>query len=408
MINKRLIAIWMVLVLVLGLLAGCSSNVPQEEEAVTDLIVESEQQEMSGGAPEKGENNAQSSQQGNASSNQGQTNQSSGGTVSDDPDAPVSNTPDSGNISDQKPDANQGSEPNGGEQSEPGNPGSTEPSGPEIDLEAETIPDGVKKENLIKIIAYNIRCTNDGINSENGFKNDIADRAPRFKMLVDELNADILALSEASKPWIEYLQKNIEGSKYKMLYQYRGVNNTEAQPLLFDQTKFDLLDSGYFWLTETPDVESKADKANYLRGATWAKLKVKATGKQFLYYSTHLEGYDETVKLSYQVIRNHASKHGGFTKLPVFVSGDFNTRPWSPGYSEFAQTFNDFNDYLGFDDSCTVHGYYPDRVDPNYIIDYVMGDQKYVVPTHYEVLNRQYLGGCISDHRGIYAECYVK
>jgi len=397
---KRLIALFTILVLSLGLLTGCKSNVPDEEEAVTDLIVEGEQQEMSGDAPEKVEGPDNSSQQSNPS-----TNQPSGGSVSSDPDAPVSNTPDGGSA-DQKPDGDQGSEPNEGEQSEPGNPGSTEPSEPSNpgSAEQETDPNlkDVDAGNFIKIIAYNVRNGNDG----EGIN--LADRHPRFKVLVEELNADILALSECNPPWIEYLQKNIEGSKYKMLYQYRGVNSQESQPLLFDQTKFELLDNGYFWLTETPEVESKATNANYIRGATWAKLKVKATGREFLYYSTHLEGLDETVKLSYQVISDHASKQGGFSKLPVFVSGDFNTRPWSAGYSEFAKTFNDFNDYLGFDDSCTVHGYYPDRVAPNYIIDYVMGDQKYVVPTHYEVLNRQYLGGCISDHRGIYAECYVK
>ncbi len=282
-----------------------------------------------------------------------------------------------------------------------------EEEGGDVDPGIDPGPEGVDEGNFIKIIAYNIRFKNDGIHPQNGYKNDIADRAPRFKALVDELDADILALSEASKPWIEYLQQNIEGSKYKMLYKYRAETSLEAQPLLFDQNKFELLDDGYLWLSETPNVPSKGWGSEHYRGATWAKLKVKATGREFLYYSTHLTGYDETLIGSSNLIVEHASKQGGFSKIPVFVSGDFNTKPRSVGYSEFVKSFNDFNDYLGFDNSSTFRGYYEEPSEGN-IIDYVMGSKEYVVPTHYEVVHRKYLGGFISDHRGIYAECYIK
>ena len=400
---KRLTALILLIMMLLTMFTGCKSAVDSEEGAVADTVVEGEKQEVSTDSPEKVEGNNTNTEPDNS------TTPDQSGNGNEEPDAPTSNDqttepdnntePDNGGETTEPDNGGETTEPdNGGETTEPGNSGESDGSDPNLE--------GVDEGNFIKIIAYNIRCANDGVHETNGYSNNISDRAPRFKALVDELNADILALSEASKEWIEYLQKNIEGTKYKMLYKYRAEDSLEAQPLLYDYNKFELLDDGYFWLSETPDIPSKGWGGKHYRGVTWAHLKVKATGRQFLYYSTHLTGSDTAVIGSCNLIVDHATKRGGFTKLPVFVSGDFNTEPWSPGYSEFATYFNDFNDYIGFDQTYTNGGYVANG--GNHIIDYVFGSQEYVVPTHYEVLHRMYLGGYISDHKGIYAECYIK
>ena len=50
---KKFLLIMMILMLTLSLFTGCKSNVPDEEEAVSDSIVEGEEQEMSGDTPRK-------------------------------------------------------------------------------------------------------------------------------------------------------------------------------------------------------------------------------------------------------------------------------------------------------------------------------------------------------------------
>lgn len=387
---KRLTAILLLLMMMLSLFTGCSSNVPEEEEAVTDLIVESEEQEQSGDTPDKVEPGNTDKEQENET-----------------PDVPApdnkepekeENTPSADN-KEETPD-NKGPEKEDHTPSTDNEATTPDENGGETEEPAEdAIPEDVDEGNFLKIVAYNIRFTDDG----NG--KDIADRAPRFKKLMDQVQPDIMGLSEATPKWIDFLEKNVAGAKYKMLYTYRNPNNQEAQPLLFDQTKFELLDNGYFWLSDTPEVSSKSWCGQYYRGATWAKLKVKATGKVFLYYSTHLSGGDPATK-SAQLITKHAKEMGGFTKLPVFCTGDFNVRPWSAAYAEFVLNFNDVNDFLGFNYSTTTAGYSDGGGDN--IIDYVMASQNNIIPTKYEILPHKMDGGYISDHRGLYVEAYLK
>jgi len=381
---KRLTAIFVLVLMMLSLFTGCKSNVPDEEEAVSDSIVEGEEQEMSGDAPEKVEDSKDEQ---------------------DVVDKPNTETPDNtapDKEEDQKePDASENEQPKEEDKTPSADNKPTTPENNEEDSkepEGDSVPEGVDEGNFLKIVAYNIRYTDDGDGK------DIADRAPRFKKLMDQVQPDIMGLSEATPKWIDFLEKNVVGAKYQMLYKYRAAGSLEAQPLLYDQTKFNLLDDGYFWLSETPDVESKGWGAPQYRGVTWAKLKVKATGKEFLYYSTHLQG--SCAVQSAQLIAKHATERGGFSKLPVICSGDFNTQPWSDGYAEFVKSFNDVNDFLGFNSATTTGGYSDES--GNHIIDYVMASPDNSVPTHYEVLPHKMDGGYISDHRGLYVEAYLK
>ena len=253
--------------------------------------------------------------------------------------------------------------------------------------------------NTLKIVGYNVRMKNDG----NG--NDIADRQPRFKAMVEELQPDIMALSEANEAWIKYLEKNIVGSKYQMLYTYRAPKNKEAQPLLFDKSKFELLDNGYFWLSETPDVPSKGWGGEYYRGATWAKLRVRDTGKVFLYYSTHLTGAEAISVPSVKLLYSHAKERGGFSQYPVFVSGDFNFTKDSAAYKEITKNFRDVNAVLGYDPTVTYTAYKEDG--SGKLIDYVMCSPNGISPKKYQVIQKKYLNGHISDHRGLYVEALL-
>jgi len=388
---KKLLLIMMILMLTLSLFTGCKSNVPDEEEAVSDSIVEGEEQEMSGDTPEIVEPGNGNAQQGG---NEQEGNETPDNTTPDNKEPEKEdNTPVTDNKEPEKEDNTPSTD---NEASTPdNNEGETEE--PDDNSALEDVDEG----NFLKIVAYNLRVADDGGG------NNVLDRMPRFHKLMDEIQPDIMGLSECGTKHIKYIEQNIVGSKYKMLYKYRAEDSLEAQPLLFDQTKFELLDDGYFWLSETPDIPSKGWGGAHYRGATWALLKVKATGRQFLYYSTHLTGSDAAVVGSCNLVVNHATKFGGFSKIPVFCTGDFNTEPWSVGYTEFVKYFNDVNEYIGFDKTFT-NGGYTENGGGNHIIDYVMASQDNVIPTKYQVLNKFVDGGAISDHEGLYVECYLK
>lgn len=64
----------------------------------------------------------------------------------------------------------------------------------------------------------------------------------------------------------------------------------EAMYVYYRKDRFDCLDNGTFWLSQTPDLPgSKYPGAGCPRVCTWAKLKDRVTGKTFRYFNTHLD-----------------------------------------------------------------------------------------------------------------------
>ena len=87
----------------------------------------------------------------------------------------------------------------------------------------------------------------------------------------------------------------------------------------------EVLDSGTFWISETPDNVSRGWDAACNRTVTWVELRDKSSGKEFFYFNTHLDhqgkiAREEGVKLIVTKIRQIAGK-----KAAVILGGDLNT-----------------------------------------------------------------------------------
>ena len=109
-----------------------------------------------------------------------------------------------------------------------------------------------------------------------------------------------------------------------------GINQGEHSPVFFRTDRFALLDSGTFWLSETPEKVSRGWDADYNRICSWVKLRDRQSKKEFFYFNTHLDhkgkaAREEGVKLLIEKIHEIAGK-----KAPAIVGGDFNTPVDSP------------------------------------------------------------------------------
>ena len=96
-------------------------------------------------------------------------------------------------------------------------------------------------------------------------------------------------------------------------------------PLVFDPKKFELLDSGMFWLSPTPAVPSKGWDAAYNRIVTWARLRVRATKQVVLAVNTHWDhigivARQESAKQMLRWIEENSRRCES-----VLVFGDFNS-----------------------------------------------------------------------------------
>lgn len=251
--------------------------------------------------------------------------------------------------------------------------------------------------NKLKIVSYNIRCAND----EGG--RSIAERAPRLKTVLDQYQPDIIGFQEVVPEWMNYLTKDYSAN-YNYKLEYRSETSREGTPIFWRKDKFELVDSGYFWLSETPNISgSMSWGATFPRICIWVKLKIKATGKEFLFYNTHFDFNETAHQNSAKLIIQDARSRGGFTKLAVFCTADFNMKPWSPGYVAMQTAFEDINDQLDQDTSYTSHGY----KDSGSIIDYCFYSRDLVTPLHYNVMKEMPDGNYVSDHFGIYNEVAI-
>lgn len=192
----------------------------------------------------------------------------------------------------------------------------------------------------LSVMTYNIRLDikSDGVNQWDNRKEKVYD-------LILKYSPDIFGVQEALPNQVTDLDKNVDGYRYIGVGRDDGKQKGEYSAIFFKENLFDLLDNNTFWLSETPDVPgSKSWDAAITRVATWAKLRHKASGKEFLVMNTHFDHIGkEARKQSAGMIKQQAEKLAN--GQPVIITGDFNiTRdeePYSVLMNETGLKLND-------------------------------------------------------------------
>ncbi len=246
----------------------------------------------------------------------------------------------------------------------------------------------------LKIISFNIRYCDD----KDG--NSISERAPRLAEITSKYDADIIGFQEFTVPWEEQIAKFYP--EYEIFYKYRSVNELEAAPILWKKDKFECLDKGYFWLSDTPEVESRGWDALYncYRMCEYVILRHIESGKEFTHMNTHFGFGDKGQTDSSRLIYEYSKK---ISKNPTFITGDFNMRPTSLGYDEMVKHFTDVNEATINDRRTTYHGY--GAVDDEHI-DYCFIDNK-IKPISLKLIDETVDGKYLTDHYGLFVRLDV-
>lgn len=246
----------------------------------------------------------------------------------------------------------------------------------------------------LSIISFNIRCIDD----PNGYS--IKERAPRLEKTTFKYNADILGLQEYRPAWKEYIEK-IYGKEYEIFNKYRSESELESSPILWKKDKFDCIKTGYFWLSDTPSVESKGwdDRFDCFRMCVYAILKEKVSGKTFTFMNTHFGFGDKWQVKSADLIFEYRNK---ISNYPTCIVGDFNMTPIMPGYAAMTKNFKDVNVVTANDNRTTYHGYNPTVINDQHI-DYCFVD-KHITAINQTIMDDSFDGKFPSDHYGLYIE----
>ena len=254
----------------------------------------------------------------------------------------------------------------------------------------------------LKIMSQNMRYTDDG----NG--NDIQDRAPRFKQLVEMYQPDIIGTQETTVKWNNYFRQYYKDVYGMVGCSREGKNATTGEwgTILYRLDRFELLDSDDFWLTKTPKKVSRILGAKCNRICTWALLKDKNTGETFVMANTHLDHSTDEIR-----IEQLGYLFNGLSELmeqyPIYITGDYNASPTSNAYKTAIKTLLDSH-VEAFENKSEISYTFDSygKLNPGSRIDYCFYNDRSVA-LWYKILNEQF-GGYVSDHYGIITEFVIK
>lgn len=260
----------------------------------------------------------------------------------------------------------------------------------------------------LNVMSFNVRFDNpaDGLNSW-GYRKEVVMR------MIRKQDVDIIGTQEALINQIHDFRISLPEYNYIGVGRDDGMKDGEHCVIFYKKDRFREIESGNFWLSETPDVPGKKGwDAGYNRVTTWIILENITSRKQVFVMNTHLDNVgtvarEEGAKLLLDKI---AQLHKG---LPVILTGDFNSTPGSdvvkgitnPALSpSMVHAKEVAQETVGT--YWTYHGYgLPEEERP--FIDYIFVSKPLRVISHHvlpEKINEQY----ISDHAVVVARIEIK
>ena len=201
------------------------------------------------------------------------------------------------------------------------------------------IPKGtvLKKEDFVGTVAHaqgsDLRIMTYNVLSEVYAKEYYGNNAPtppeRIEILMAQLEAyapDVVGLQEMTPWWQKTVAKYLDPNEWGT---YSPTEDDLAQVILYRKSRVTLLES---------------EIVNYYPGndfgrawMVWGKFRIKSSGKEFLFCTTHWHPTDDAIKdkeaaaLAETVVRMRRENGN----LPVFCTGDYNTGHGTTRYQNF-------------------------------------------------------------------------
>ena len=252
----------------------------------------------------------------------------------------------------------------------------------------------------LSVMTFNMRYDN----PEDG-QNNWRFRRERIAGVIKAQEVDVLGTQELLSNQFNDLSGLLTGYQGVGVGRLDGAESGEYCAVFFRKDRFTLLDSGTFWLSETPEVVGSLGWDGACeRIATWVVLRDR-DGREFFFIDTHLDhvgqvARDEGVSL---LMKRIETLSGG---RPVILTGDFNSEPGSSVVAHVQKdgVLHDAKAIAaqrsGTDWSFSDFGQIPEAERP--LLDYIFvsGD---IEAVRYEVLPDIFDGGYVSDHAPVMA-----
>lgn len=254
----------------------------------------------------------------------------------------------------------------------------------------------------IKVISFNIRYANqtDG--------NNVWDL--RRQAAVDFINyekPDFFGLQEAVESQV------LDFEHANAAYDWIGVGRDDGKkggeftPIFFDTRKWELISSGTFWLSETPDTPSSSWDAAFPRICTYGRFRHRSSGIEVNVFNTHFDHVGKEARLnSAKLILDKIDAFSNFEQ--VILMGDLNAEPDAPPIAVLKEKLTDAFDAAeaSFGQIGTFNAFDLKEI-PNRRIDYIFFGESFLV-RKYETDSRVINGRYLSDHFPVIVELELK
>lgn len=180
----------------------------------------------------------------------------------------------------------------------------------------------------LKVMSFNIRYSNTIDTGDNAWS---ARREPCLAMIRDVM-PDVIGIQEPRADQRADLETDLTEYASVAVPQNDQISwaQTGYAMVLYRKDKFTLLDSGYYWLSATPEEPSlpwNASDTQY-RTTVWVLLKENVSQKEFYFFTTHLpyktDASDNEARLNACRLNVERMKEKAGRHTPVFLTGDMN------------------------------------------------------------------------------------
>jgi|SRR5690625_4181301 len=204
----------------------------------------------------------------------------------------------------------------------------------------------------MKVASYNIRYDNDGDRKKG---NSWDHRLPVIGSIIRWEDVDVFGAQEVLHHQLNGMQKELQAYDYYGVGRDDGKEKGEYAPIFYKKDKFTLLDSGTFWLSETPKIPSKGWDAALPRITTWIHLKDKETKKDFWFFNLHMDhvGIKAREESCHLVLKKMKKLVG---KGTAFLTGDFNVDQKNEIYNILQHSNYIFDSYEEADERMDWNG----------------------------------------------------
>lgn len=261
----------------------------------------------------------------------------------------------------------------------------------------------------IRVCTYNIEYLN-----KNNIENSWDNRKSNVVDLIKRYDFDIIGIQEPYLSQLNYIMGNLPD------YEWYGntiagnpeIDNRHFNFIIYKKDRFEILDSGIFWLSPNPETANeKGWDAYSVRMCVWAYFKDKRTNKEFYHFNLHFDHKGVTArKESAKLIVSKVKEIAG--EKPVFLTGDFNTRENSEPYNTIINSEVLTDAFLNArekvnDEWKSFNGYKYSEAAPEKParIDHIFVSPNTVKVNFWQLCNDTYNKKYPSDHCPIFIDC---